>query len=259
MDIFKRVNHSALTSYLASEDHQTHHIEVPFLNYNLALVDNATFEFTFLTAFFPQSSSTATISQIFNNIFTPTFTLGHAFTRSLIDPSYDCLGILLCVRLNQHFAFELQRRKCPVVDPYINGTNMLLWPRFQLAMDMHTESVRRATATLPSNRALILTGTSSASQQSTAPHMLTQRFGNFLQGILALSADAGDDSEPVGRSLERLRGEVEAFLNKAGKGLSTAKRERFLANNWSLVLMIMGDVGGRLAAEMRVYFEVLRG
>lgn len=89
--------------------------------------------------------------------------------------------------------------------------------------------------------------------------MLTQRFGNFLQGILALSADAGDDSEPVGRSLERLRGEVEAFLNKAGKGLSTAKRERFLANNWSLVLMIMGDVGGRLAAEMRVYFEGLRG
>lgn len=74
-----------------------------------------------------------------------------------------------------------------------------------------------------------------------------------------MSADAGDDSEPVGRSLERLRGEVEAFLNKAGKGLNTTKRERFLANNWSLVLTIVGDVEGRLAAETRAYFEGLKG
>lgn len=259
MDIFKRVSQSALTSYLASEDHQTHHLEVPFLNFNLALLDNATFEFTFLTTFFPQSSSTATLSQKFAAIFTPTFALGHAFTKSLVDSSYDCLGILLCVRLNQNFAFELQRRKCPAVDPYINGTNMLLWPRFQLAMDMHAESLRRAAATLPSsNRTLTLTA-NSASHQSTAPHMLTQRFGNFLQGILALSADTGDDSEPVGRSLERLRAEVEVFLNRVGKGLSAAKREQFLANNWSLVLTIMGDVDGRLAAEMKAYFEGLRG
>lgn len=62
----------------------------------------------------------------------------------------------------------------------------------------------------------------------------------------------------MGRSLERLRAELETFLNKAGKGLSAGKRERFIGNNWSLVLTIVGDTGGRLAAEMRSYLEGLR-
>lgn len=264
MDILKRSNQLALTSYLVEEDKQTHYIEIPFFHFNLALIDNATFEYSFLTTFFPPSPI-STLSRKFTTIFTPTFALGHAFTKSLIDVSNDCLGVLLCVRLNQHFAFELQRRKTPAADPYINGTTMLLWPRFQLAMDLHVDSVRRATAALPSpstSRALALatsaTSNSSNSGQSSAPHMLTQRFGHFLQGVLALSAEAGDDSEPVGRSLERLRGEVEGFLTKAARAVAAARRERFLANNYSLLLTILGDTPGRLADEMRVYFEGIR-
>ncbi|MCJ1471258.1 hypothetical protein MMC07_009906 [Pseudocyphellaria aurata] len=265
MDILRRSNQSALTSYLVEEDKQTHHIEVPFFHFNLALIDNASFEYSFLTTFFPPSAS-STLSRKFATIFAPTFTLGHGFTKSFIDISNDCLGILLCVRLNQHFAFELQRRKIPAADPYINGTTMLLWPRFQLVMDMHADSVRRATAALPSpstSRALALatsatSNNSSSGQQSSAPHMLTQRFGHFLQGILALSAEASDDSEPVGRSLERLRGEVEGFLTKAARAVAAARRERFLANNYSLLLTILGDTPGRLAGEMRAYFEGIR-
>ena len=233
---------------------------MPFLNFNLALVDNVIFEYTFLTTFFP-SLTASTLSQKFASIFAPTFALGHASTRSLIDPTYDCLGILICIRLNQIFAFKLQRRKCPVADSYINGSNMLLWPRFQLIMDMHTDSVRRATAALPSsNRTLTLTMNSSktTNQQSTAPHHLIQRFGRLLQGILALSAEAGDDSELVGRSLNRLKGEVEAFLNRLARGMGAVKRDRFLANNWTLVSTIVGETEGKLADEMRMEFEGLR-
>lgn len=88
--------------------------------------------------------------------------------------------------------------------------------------------------------------------------MLTQRFGHLLQSILALSADSGDEGagEPVGRSLDRLRGDLEAFLAKAGKAL--AARERFLANNYSLILTIIGETRGKLATEMRTHFEGLR-
>ena len=172
--------------------------------------------------------------------------MGNDFTKHLIDPSYDCLGILLCVRLNQHLAFELQRRKCPVADGYINSTNMLLWPRFQLAMDMHIESVRRSAASLSggSRATLSLTNLAAESKGSTAPHVLTQRFGQFLQGILALGSDENiasvtgeattSDIEPGGRSLERLRGEFEAFLIKVSKGLAQGRRARFLGNNYSL-------------------------
>lgn len=261
IDILKRSNPNALTSYLASESRTTTYLETPFYNFSLALLDNATSEYSFLTTFFSPSQTYHQISRSFSSIFSPTFALGTAYTKTLTESTYDCLGLLLCVRLNQHFAFELQRRKTPVADGYINGTNMLLWPRFQLAMDMHHESIRRATSSLSPGRsaasALSLGGSSSS--QSTAPTPLTQRFGQLLQGILALSAETGvDDIEPVGSSVGRLIGEMEAYLAKASRGLQAGKKERFLSSNWSLVCTIVGDVGGRAAEGVRERLEGLR-
>ena len=257
----QRPNSSALSSHLAEESKTANHVETPFYHFNLALIDNASAEYSFLTTFF-STYSFHQVSRQFATIFDPTFSLGQSLTKQLVDNSYDCLGILICVRLNQGFAFELQRRKIPVVDGYINVTNMLLWPRFQLAMDNHCASVRHAASALSgrsTTSALSLTsGTDAAAKQSTAPHVLTQRFGQFLQGILALSSDAGDE-EPVGNSLSRLAAEMEALMIKITKGLGVGgKRERFLANNYSLLLTIIGDTGGRLADEQREHFASLK-
>ncbi|KAL8873050.1 MAG: hypothetical protein Q9174_001420 [Haloplaca sp. 1 TL-2023] len=266
MDVLKRPSQAALPSHIAEDNKQTHYLETPFLHFNLALIDNATAEYSFLASFFSPAISFPVISRHFSAIFSPTFALGHEFTKALVEESNDCLGILLCVRLNQHLAFTLQKRKVPVAEGYINGTNMLLWPRFQLVMDLHAESIKRATSTMTSSSrggAASALGLSSASGgQSTAPHVMTQRFAQFLQGVLSLSRDPGDD-EPVGNSLKRLRAEVEAFLNKVAKGFGSTgegarKRERFLGNNYSLVLMVVGDVGGRLAEEVRERFEGLK-
>ena len=261
IDIVQRPNSSALSSYLAEQSKSAHYIETLFYNFNIALIDNASAEYSFLTTFF-SSNSFHQVSRQFATIFDPSFSLGQSFTKQLVEASYDCLGILICVRLNQHFAFELQRRKIPVADGYINGTNMLLWPRFQLAMDNHCDSVRRATSTISGRSAAsalsLTSGPDAAAKQSTAPHVLMQRFGQFLQGVLALSSDAGDE-EPVGNSLIRLTVEVEAFLTKIAKGLGVGgRRERFLANNYSLVLTIIGDTSGRLANEQREHFENLK-
>jgi len=79
-----------------------------------------------------------------------------------------------------------------------------------------------------------------------------------MQGILDLSTEAGDD-EPVSTSLGRLRSEMEAFLTKSGKGIGDArKRERFLYNNYSLILTIVGDTEGKLAEEQKEHFEGLK-
>jgi len=254
IDFLKTSNQNALSSFLAEEDKTTHYLEFPFRNFNLALVDNASAEYSFLTSFFSPSLSYSTISKHFNYIFEPTFSLGQSFTRALINETVDGLGLLLCVRLTQHFAFELQRRKIPAVDGYINGTSMLLWPRFQVVMDQHCESVRTATNGVSTRKP----SASESAKQSAAPHFMTQRFGQFMQGILALSTEAGDD-EPVSTSLTRLRSEMEAFLTKTGKGIGEPrKRERFLFNNYSLILTIIGDVEGKLALEQQEHFEGLK-
>lgn len=257
IEVLKTSNQLAISSYLAEEDQSTHYLEVPFRNFNLALIDNATAEYTFMAAFFSPALSFATISRHFNYIFEPTFALGQTLTKQLVADTYDVLGVLLCVRLNQHFAFELQRRRVPAADGYINGTAMMLWPRLQSIMDAHCESVKALTAGLPARAASAAT----AKAASAAPHVVTQRFGQLLHGILALSADTGGDDEPVAASLSRLRNVVEAFLAKASEasfGADKRKRERFLYNNYSLILTIIGDVGGKLAAEQQEHFEALK-
>ncbi|KAK1092591.1 Vacuolar protein sorting-associated protein 52 [Friedmanniomyces endolithicus] len=218
-DILRSSNDGALPSSAAEDDKTMHYLEVPFRAFNLAL-------------------------------------LGHDLIRHLIDTTLDALGVLLCVRLTQHSAFELQRRKVPAMDAYINATSMLLWPRFQQIIDAHCDSIRKLAASLPgkpAGSALALTA-SPANTQSTAPHPLTQRFANFTQGILSLSSEAGDD-EPVSHSLGRLRAEFEAFLVKLSKGIADArKRERLLYNNYSLVCTILGDTEGKMAEELKRHF-----
>jgi hypothetical protein len=258
-EAIKTSSSSALSSYLAEEDKQTHYLEHPFRSFNLALIDNASFEYSFLSSFFAPTQNFHAISRTFEAIFALTFNYGQTLTKSLVENSVDALGILLCVRLNQHFAFELQRRKVPAMEGYVNATNMLLWPRFQMVIDIHCESLRRATSALSGRpvTSTLLTG-SSFNAQSTAPHQLTQRVASFLHGILSLSSEAGDD-EPVANSLGRLRGDYEAFMTKLSKGVSDQrKRERFLFNNYSLVGTILEGTQGRLADENRTHFEKLK-
>ncbi|EHK20256.1 uncharacterized protein TRIVIDRAFT_68946 [Trichoderma virens Gv29-8] len=253
IDMLRTKSTSAISSYLAEEDQSTHYLEVPFRNFNLALIDNATAEYTFLAAFFAPALSYSQISKNFNYIFDPTFEVGRVLSKTLVSESFDALGLLLCIRLNQHFAFDLQRRKVPAVDGYINGTNMLLWPRLQVIMDRHCESVRLLTNAAPTKLAK-----ADQIKMSAAPHMVTQRFGQLLHGFLALSTEAGDD-EPVVASLRRLRSEVEAFLSRHAQSHGDARKsERFLYNNYSLILTIIGDETGKLAQEQQEHFEELK-
>ncbi|RAH49069.1 putative GARP complex subunit (Sac2) [Aspergillus brunneoviolaceus CBS 621.78] len=251
VDILRTGAQIAISSYLAEEDNSFHGLEVPFRNFNLAVVDNVSAEYSFMTEMF----STLTFQQISRKaveIFEPVFGLGQALTKQLIEHTTDALGVLICVRLNQHAAFELQRRKVPVADSYINGVNMQLWPRFQVIMDTQCESLKRVAANTGRSAvsALSLAGGDDLNK-SSAPHFLTQRFGQLLHGILVLSSDAGDD-EPVANSLKRLTAEFDNLLTKLSRiGGDAKRRERFLYNNYSLVLAIISDTQGKLAVEQK--------
>lgn len=107
-------------------------------------------------------------------------------------------------------------------------------------MDAHCESLKRVAANTGRSAvsALSLAGGDDLSR-STAPHFLTQRFGQLVHGILVLSSDAGDD-EPVSNSLRRLTAEFDSLLAKLSRtGGDTKRRERFLYNNYSLILTII--------------------
>lgn len=288
LDVLHSPATAALPSHAAEESKASHHIETPYLAFNIALVDNASFEYIFMTTFFSNqplstsaeqplptaSSNHASLTRHFQTIFSPVISIASNLTKTLISESYDALGVLLLVRLTQHLAFALQRRKVPALESYINGTNMLLWPRFQSILDANCLSLRQLSTVLPARPSAAssaagtlatLSGaasTSSASALSTAPHPVTQRFANLVKGIIDLSSEAGDD-EPVANSLARLRGEFETFLTKlastSGSGeKGRRERNRLLSNNYALVLAVIGDTKGRLAEETKARFEELR-
>ncbi|PWY82933.1 Vps52-domain-containing protein [Aspergillus heteromorphus CBS 117.55] len=251
VDILRTGNQMAISSYIAEEDTSFHGLEVPFRNFNLALLDNVSAEYSFVTEMF-SSLSFQQISRKAVEIFEPVFALGQSMTKQLIEHATDALGVLMCVRLNQQAAFELQRRKVPVADSYINGVNMQLWPRFQVIMDTQCESLKRVAVNTGRSAvsALSIAGGDDLNK-SSAPHFLTQRFGQLLHGILVLSSEAGDD-EPVANSLGRLTAEFDNLLAKLSRiGGDAKRRERFLYNNYSLVLAIISDTHGKLAAEQK--------
>jgi len=255
IDCLNTPNTQALPSFIAEEDKSFHFMEASFRAFNLALVDNATSEFNFLTELFSQSAFSI-IRKRFIIALTPTLDLGYSVTKSLIESSTDALGILICVRLNQHNSFELQRKQVPVMEAYVNQTGMILWPRFQMVMDMHCEACKKAATSfgikVSNSVANLVTNGNQA--LSVAPHPITQRFANFVHAVLRLGKDAADD-EPVQRSLNRLRQEFQALLMKISKSIPDAtKRERFLANNYSLILTILVDSPGKMADEMRQEF-----
>ncbi|RAK99114.1 putative GARP complex subunit (Sac2) [Aspergillus ibericus CBS 121593] len=251
VDILRTGNHMAISSYLAEEDTSFHGLEVPFRNFNLALLDNISAEYSFMTEMFSPLGFKQ-ISRKAVEIFEPVFALGQNMTKHLIEQTTDALGVLICVRLNQQAAFELQRRKVPVADSYINGINMQLWPRFQVIMDTQCESLKRVAANTGRSAvsALSIAGGDDLNK-SSAPHFLTQRFGQLLHGIMVLSSEAGDD-EPVANSLARLTAEFDNLLAKLSRiGGDAKRRERFLYNNYSLVLAIISDTQGKLATEQK--------
>lgn len=254
----KSRDNRALPSHILEDTKAAHYIEVPFRNFNQALLDNLTAEYTASTELF-SSNTYQQISRRVVSMFDPVFALGQTLTKRLIESTTDCIGILLCIRLNQHFAFEAQKRRLPVMDDYVNYTSILLWPKFQKAMDLHCESLRKvSTATgRGAAAAFSLIGGTDASKASVAPHAITQRFGQFLHAILTISADASDD-EPVANSLSRLCGEYENLMTKLAKNAGdTTKRGQFTYNNYNLVLTIISDTHGKLAEDQKEYFSSL--
>jgi hypothetical protein len=285
-DILKSQSTQAITSYAAEENRAPQHVEVVFRAFNLALVDNASFEYAFLSGFLGALPASAA-ARAFDAVFAPTFKLGQELTRALavadaastssigsIGSSIggtigvggggpaaggggDALGVLLCIRLTQRLAFALQRRRVPPAEAYTNATAMLLWPRFQILVDRHVESLRRASPPTPATGAQ--SSAAAGAPSAAAPLPVSQRFASFVHAVLLLSAEAPDD-EPLANGLARLRGEYEALLGRVAAGIPDARRrERFLFNNYSLVGTILeGAPGGKLAEENREFFGRLR-
>ncbi|KAF8985865.1 Vacuolar protein sorting-associated protein 52 [Haplosporangium bisporale] len=146
LDTLRNNDAGLILIHVANEKNMKYPYEALFRSFNLALIDNASSEYLFLIEYFskiPQPDVEG-IQSVFAQIFEPTLKLGLANVKEYADSSYDAIGILLCLRINHQLANELERRRIPTLDKYRDAIHMVLWPRFQVVVDMHIDSVRKA-------------------------------------------------------------------------------------------------------------------
>lgn len=261
-----------LVSHMAENSTRTSWAEIGYRSLCIALIDNATAEYSFIADFFvlePREQPQG----LFGMVFEPTYADCHAYSKFLVDASpYDAYAILIFIRLCAKFELELQHRKIPVAQDYFNLELLNLWPKFQHIIDMQCDSLRKATARFSSYSIPGLSAgqqntanakgdksTASASASAIVPHYTTQQFATLVYGILSLCDQDGSESQPVATSLRRLRSDFESFLTKLSATLhkSSESREKFLYNNYFLIATIISTLEGTLVKEEQDHFDKL--
>ncbi|KAJ1994889.1 Vacuolar protein sorting-associated protein 52 [Coemansia spiralis] len=226
----------AIVLSIAGDTNEKYPFEALFRSYNLALADNATAEYEFIMQFFvsPKARQKITGSDmarmVFGHIYEPSIHVGEQFLKAYLENTHDALGVLLCIRIVSQIAAELQRRLVPVLESYVNLSNMQLWPRFQAILDSHIESIKR----LASYRA--------KAKIDTQPPATVRRYAELAASLLRLNH--GYNTHVVALSLARLRAEVQAYITHIANGSSDKHASHvFLVNSYDLTLTVLYENG----------------
>lgn len=132
------------------------------------------------------------------------------------------MGLLLCVRINNAHQRIMQQRRIPCLEPHMNQTNLLFWPRFQQVMDLQIQSIK------------------TASIQTIGPldvqaHYVTRRYTDLLTSVLTLNE--GFNDQPAINSMSRLRQEMEQlYLRFAADFTDRRNYLIYFINQYDLII-----------------------
>ncbi|KAI9095927.1 Sac2 family-domain-containing protein [Phlyctochytrium arcticum] len=235
LQVLDKSDSGIILTHIAEEQNVKFPFEAIFKSTSRLLMDNACSEYIFDLDFFVASKKAVNAKKeggnaatLYHDLFDATLKLLSAFIKNIVDLSFDAVGILLCIRLNNQNIHVMQKRRVPCLENFTNAVNMMLWPRFQAIMDLHIDSLKKATAKslLPS--------------KDVHPIFITRRYAEFSASILTLNH--GYDDALLSNSLLRLRNEVEGLLVRLCIEFSDKKRRLvFLINNYDLVITILNE------------------
>jgi hypothetical protein len=208
------------------------------------LVDSATSECLFSLEFFRGKGTDS-----FNRIYDKTLTMVSDSLEAHISSSFDAIGLLLMIKLVHAYRLVMQRRRIPVLEPFFDRLNMLLWPRFKHVFDANLKSVSSAN---PKRMGAV----------ELHPHYMVRRYAEFAASLLALQS--GLDSLVVGiggedmllNNLKTLTAEVVKLVQRMSHLLPRKKMQHvFLINNFDQVLTLFQE--RRIAADDVYTFDTL--
>uniref|UniRef100_A0A4W4E5G9 Vacuolar protein sorting-associated protein 52 homolog n=1 Tax=Electrophorus electricus TaxID=8005 RepID=A0A4W4E5G9_ELEEL len=215
--------------------------ETLFRSQHYALLDNGCREFLFLSDFFMVAGNSAL--DLFNSVMGKTLSMFLKNMSTYVSDCYDSIAVFLCIHIILRFKAITAKRNVPALDRYWEAVLEMLWPRFELILEMNIQSIRN---TDPQKLGVL----------DTRPHYITRRYAEFCSAIVSINQTF--PNERTNALLGQLQIEVENFvLRMAAEFPSRRDQLIFLINNYDMMLGVLMERASDDSKEVEGFQQLL--
>ncbi|XP_056597294.1 vacuolar protein sorting-associated protein 52 homolog [Triplophysa dalaica] len=215
--------------------------ETLFRSQHYALLDNSCREFLFLSDFFMVAGNSAL--DLFNSIMGKTLGMFLKNLATYLSDGYDSIAVFLCIHIILRFRAITAKRNVPALDKYWEAVLELLWPRFELILEMNIQSIRN---TDPQKLGVL----------DTRPHYITRRYAEFSSAIVSINQTF--PNERTNTLLGQLQIEVENFVLKMAAEFPSRRDQLiFLINNYDMMLSVLMERAADDSKEVEGFQQLL--
>ncbi|XP_034456479.1 vacuolar protein sorting-associated protein 52 homolog isoform X2 [Hippoglossus hippoglossus] len=230
-----------LVPHTAQRGDSRYPYETLFRSQHYALLDNGCREFLFLSDFFMVTGNSAL--DLFNSIMGKTLSMFLKSMSTYVSDCYDSIAIFLCIHIILRFRAITAKRGIPALDKYWEAVLELLWPRFELILEMNIHSIRN---TDPQKLGVL----------DTRPHYITRRYAEFSSAIVSINQTF--PNERTHTLLGQLQVEVENFVLKMAAEFPSRRDQLiFLINNYDMMLGVLMERAADDSKEVEGFQQLL--
>ncbi|XP_070702389.1 vacuolar protein sorting-associated protein 52 homolog [Pempheris klunzingeri] len=230
-----------LVPHTAQRGDSRYPYETLFRSQHYALLDNGCREFLFLSDFFMVAGNSAL--DLFNSIMGKTLSMFLKSMSTYVSDCYDSIAVFLCIHIILRFRAITAKRNIPALDKYWEAVLELLWPRFELILEMNIHSIRN---TDPQKLGVL----------DTRPHYITRRYAEFSSAIVSINQTF--PNERTNSLLGQLQVEVENFVLKMAAEFPSRRDQLiFLINNYDMMLSVLMERAADDSKEVEGFQQLL--
>ncbi|XP_041822971.1 vacuolar protein sorting-associated protein 52 homolog [Melanotaenia boesemani] len=230
-----------LVPHTAQRGDSRYPYETLFRSQHYALLDNGCREYLFLSDFFMVAGNSAL--DLFNSIMGKTLSMFLKSMSTYVSDCYDSIAIFLCIHIILRFRAITAKRNIPALDKYWEAVLELLWPRFELILEMNIHSIRN---TDPQKLGVL----------DTRPHYITRRYAEFSSAIVSINQTF--PNERTNALLGQLQVEVENFVLKMAAEFPSRRDQLiFLINNYDMMLSVLMERAADDSKEVEGFQQLL--
>uniref|UniRef100_A0A8D0DAD6 Vacuolar protein sorting-associated protein 52 homolog n=1 Tax=Sander lucioperca TaxID=283035 RepID=A0A8D0DAD6_SANLU len=230
-----------LVPHTAQRGDSRYPYETLFRSQHYALLDNGCREYLFLSDFFMVTGNSAL--DLFNSIMGKTLSMFLKSMSTYVSDCYDSIAVFLCIHIILRFRAITAKRTIPALDKYWEAVLELLWPRFELILEMNIHSIRN---TDPQKLGVL----------DTRPHYITRRYAEFSSAIVSINQTF--PNERTHALLGQLQVEVENFVLKMAAEFPSRRDQLiFLINNYDMLLSVLMERAADDSKEVEGFQQLL--